>query len=106
MSAIIARGADLDRFEELLDTIGGQARPGWQAHGRCVGMDPARFYLDKGDSSEAAHTKAVCETCPVQADCLAEALATNERFGIWGGTSPRARRGLRRRQATRRRPAA
>lgn len=37
----------------------------------------------------------VCESCPVRAECLAEALAmektTGMRLGIWGGYGPAER---------------
>jgi WhiB family redox-sensing transcriptional regulator len=32
--------------------------------------------------------KAICGQCPVIANCLRDALANNEPFGIWGGMSP------------------
>jgi WhiB family redox-sensing transcriptional regulator len=38
----------------------------------------------------------VCAECPVQADCLQFALATNQDSGIWGGTTEEDRRKLRR----------
>ncbi|MGH9060608.1 MAG: WhiB family transcriptional regulator, partial [Acidimicrobiales bacterium] len=34
-----------------------------------------------------ARAKAICARCPVRAECLAFALATDQRYGIWGGTS-------------------
>lgn len=39
---------------------------------------------------------AVCETCPVREDCLIFAFEHNEDHGVWGGTSERGRRRLRR----------
>jgi WhiB family redox-sensing transcriptional regulator len=35
--------------------------------------------------------KAVCEDCPVRKECLEYALETNQRKGVWGGTSERQR---------------
>ena len=29
--------------------------------------------------------KAVCQTCPVRAECAAHALAAREPYGVWGG---------------------
>ncbi|MGH9194816.1 MAG: WhiB family transcriptional regulator, partial [Acidimicrobiia bacterium] len=37
----------------------------------------------------------VCTQCPVALECLRYALANREQFGIWGGTSERERRKLR-----------
>lgn len=45
---------------------------------------------DDHDGIEAA--KLICATCPMTADCLAQALARNEQFGIWGGLTIRERR--------------
>lgn len=64
------------------------------ARGACVGVDPELFFPDRGESAEAA--KAVCAGCAVRQRCLEYALDHNERHGIWGGTSERDRRRLRR----------
>ena len=71
----------------------------WVADAACAGADPALFFGDPGtDSSEA---KAICARCPVRTECLDFAIATHERFGIWGGLGQKARRdeARRRRQA-------
>lgn len=60
----------------------------------CRGVDPDLFFPDRGESLEPA--KRVCRGCPVQVACLDHALAGNEKFGVWGGTSERERRRLRR----------
>jgi len=51
------------------------------------------FYPERGESSKEA--KAVCATCPVRVECLDHAIATHERWGLWGGMTERERRGLR-----------
>ena len=50
------------------------------------------FFPEKGDIDGAVKAIAICEKCPVRADCLKESLENNERIGIWGGTSGRTRR--------------
>lgn len=65
----------------------------WQDHARCLGMDPEIFFPDRGGSSAAA--RAVCTKCPVQAACRRYAVINREQFGIWGDTSERERRKLR-----------
>jgi WhiB family redox-sensing transcriptional regulator len=69
--------------------------PGWQRRAACrrPGVDPDGFYPDKGGTTRPA--KRICAGCPVKAECLAYALANDERFGIWGGLSERERRRLR-----------
>jgi WhiB family transcriptional regulator, redox-sensing transcriptional regulator len=67
---------------------------GWQAQARCLEVDPEIFFPERGGSSRAA--RAVCSQCEVRRDCLLYALRNREQFGIWGGTSERERRKLRR----------
>jgi WhiB family redox-sensing transcriptional regulator len=70
----------------------------WQDHAACKGVAPRDgtsnhpFFLERGHSSRVA--KQTCATCPVREVCLAEALSSGERFGIWGGVEPRARKRL------------
>ena len=66
--------------------------PWWWFAGLCAQTDPELFFPEKGGSTRAA--KAVCAGCPVRAQCLEHALAHDERFGVWGGTSERERRRL------------
>jgi WhiB family redox-sensing transcriptional regulator len=64
----------------------------WSEAGLCAQTDPEAFFPEKGGSTREA--KKVCVACPVKAQCLAYALDTNQRFGIWGGLSERERRAL------------
>ncbi len=66
----------------------------WQTSARCTAVDPEIFFPERGGSSKAA--RAVCSKCEVREQCLEYALNNKEQFGIWGGTSERERRGLRR----------
>jgi WhiB family redox-sensing transcriptional regulator len=66
--------------------------PDWVAAAVCASTDPEIFFPEKGGSTRSA--KAICRRCPVAAECLAAALARDERFGIWGGLSERDRRAL------------
>jgi len=75
--------------EQLLGLAGS---PWWWFAGLCAQTDPELFFPEKGGSTRAA--KAVCTGCPVRAQCLEHALAHDERFGVWGGTSERERRRL------------
>jgi hypothetical protein len=74
------------------------SRPDFWAVGACRQLPADWFHPDRGEPT--ADAKAVCATCPVRVECLRWALDSQERFGIWGGTSERERRRIRRRVAT------
>jgi len=67
----------------------------WQERALCAQTDPEAFFPEKGGSTREA--KLICAGCEVRAECLEYALAFDERFGILGGLSERARRRLKRR---------
>lgn len=70
-------------------------RPGWMAHAVCRGADTDRiFYPARGES--LAEARAFCARCPVREECLEYALANGDHFGIWGGSSDKQRRQMRR----------
>jgi WhiB family redox-sensing transcriptional regulator len=69
-------------------------RPAWEAKAACRGLDVDLFVVPLGGNSEAG--RAVCQRCPVVADCLDYALSEPELQGTWGGTGERQRRALRR----------
>jgi len=68
--------------------------PAWTVDALCAQVDPELFYPEAGAPNRDA--KAVCAGCGVRAECLAYALAHRERFGVWGGTTERERRRMRR----------
>ena len=72
----------------------------WQANARCSEVDPEIFFPERGGSSKAA--RAVCNKCDVRMQCLEYALNNKEQFGIWGGTSERERRKLRKERTLKR----
>jgi WhiB family redox-sensing transcriptional regulator len=74
------------------------ASAAFMAFGACRGTDPDVFFPDRGESLEPA--KRVCAECVVRDECLEHALAHGERFGVWGGTSERERRRIRRQRRT------
>lgn len=72
----------------------------WRQQAACRGSAPRGvdadrvwghdFFPHHGQSNAAA--KRVCSRCCVQEECLAFALASGERFGVWGGCSALQRR--------------
>ena len=75
----------------------------WRDLAACRGEDPRLFFPATGDPVRQA--RAICAACPVRIACLRYALADPValRHGIWGGTTPRHRREIRRRTAAERR---
>ncbi len=63
----------------------------WASRAQCTDQDPDALFV-RGKAQHDA--KAVCKTCPVLAQCLAEALDNRTEFGVWGGMTERERRAL------------
>ena len=68
----------------------------WRDAALCAQVDPERWFPEKGGSTRAA--KQICSRCPVSAECLEFALEDEDAFrhGVWGATTERERRLLRR----------
>jgi WhiB family transcriptional regulator, redox-sensing transcriptional regulator len=83
---------DRDPVQYLADLM---RKPAWMDDAACRGQSTDLFFSGRGESTAA--TKAVCQTCPVSADCLMYALDgdVHDDIGIWGGTSAIQRRKLR-----------
>lgn len=69
----------------------------WVQDALCATVGGDLFFPEAAQSATPA--KRICAACPVQANCLAEAIENNEEWGVWGGTSGRDRQGMRRRTA-------
>jgi WhiB family redox-sensing transcriptional regulator len=82
--------------EARQETPADSTRRAWRDDALCRETDPEAFYPDRGESAQEALS--VCRRCPVTAECLAFALAHDERFGVWGGTTEADRQRLRRLQ--------
>ncbi|MGI9584189.1 MAG: WhiB family transcriptional regulator [Acidimicrobiia bacterium] len=65
----------------------------WAVFASCRDEQGMKFFPQ--NKAEEATALAICNICPVREDCLAHAIATNERFGVWGGTTEKQRRKLR-----------
>ena len=69
---------------------------GWRHLAKCSEVSAAWFIFDDRENSRQRtrrenNAKAICQACPVRAQCLDYALATGEKEGIWGGLTPRER---------------
>ena len=65
----------------------------WQARGACRTGDPDAWFADNMTTAAAQR---LCAPCPVRAECLTWALDTDERYGVWGGTTAAERLRIRR----------
>lgn len=71
------------------------ALPNWE-RAVCRSMDPESFFADENVELANPSIVAACNRCEITAQCLAWAIANNETFGVWGGTTPKQRRQLNR----------
>lgn len=90
----------MSAFEEIADlaSLVVEGRPEWMDRGECIGLSADFFHPRRGQPTEPA--KAICAGCPVQKDCLEYALVNFLKVGVWGGTSERERRLIRRERRT------
>jgi WhiB family redox-sensing transcriptional regulator len=69
----------------------------WKSRAACAGYPNGLFFpASEAEEPTIEKAKAVCFVCPVTEHCLQYAFETNQRAGIWGGTSERERKSLRR----------
>jgi WhiB family transcriptional regulator, redox-sensing transcriptional regulator len=78
--------------EKPIDGVDGidETDAAWRLHAACKSCSPDLFFpagTTGAAVGEILAAKAVCGQCPVQSQCLRFALATNQAYGIWGGTT-------------------
>jgi WhiB family redox-sensing transcriptional regulator len=80
----------------------------WRALAACSGYPNSLFFPanDGAEDTAVEKAKSVCQVCPVADECLGYALETNQRSGIWGGTTEKERKSLRRKWLAERRRSA
>jgi len=74
----------------------------WLDQAACRTEHPELFFpagTTRPARSHLAKAKSVCHRCPVTERCLAWALETGQRYGVWGGLSEDERYELQRRGA-------
>lgn len=79
----------------------------WKNRAACAEYPNSLFFpASDAAQSQIEKAKAVCAVCEVAEECLEYAFETNQRAGIWGGTTEDERRSLRRKWLTTRRRSA
>ncbi|MFF3094207.1 WhiB family transcriptional regulator [Streptomyces cyaneofuscatus] len=69
----------------------------WRESALCAQTDPDAHFLEAGNSSRNA--KKTCGACEVRPECLAYALSSGQRHGVWGGLDQKQLRQAARKQA-------
>jgi hypothetical protein len=54
------------------------------------------FFPSRGDNQSFRRAMDMCSDCPVKVPCLGYALRTSQKQGVWGHSSERTRRRIRR----------
>jgi WhiB family redox-sensing transcriptional regulator len=73
----------------------------WTRDAACRDADPNIFFPvvpGRGYRMDIEPALVYCRVCPVMAECLAYVMSwenTGDREGVWGGTTPRQRKYLR-----------
>src|SRR5437763_14637636 len=67
----------------------------WTSRAACKESDPDELFVQGAAQNRA---KAICMSCVVRTECLADALDNRIEFGVWGGMTERERRALLRRR--------
>jgi WhiB family transcriptional regulator, redox-sensing transcriptional regulator len=73
----------------------------WRSSGACRSADPDLFFpiSSRGPAEkQIARAKMICAGCRVRQECLEFALAYDQTYGIWGGTTAEDRQRDRRRR--------
>ncbi|MFB7776185.1 WhiB family transcriptional regulator [Streptomyces bauhiniae] len=69
----------------------------WQMRAMCRGMDSTVFFTPLGERGRARKrreeaARAICRSCPVSTACGSFAVASGQRYGVWGGRTEAERR--------------
>ena len=74
----------------------------WRLHAACLFVDDPEIFFPYGKGHQlrrnSLQARLVCQQCPVQVECLDEALDidTSRDWGVWAGTLPEERVKMRR----------
>lgn len=78
-----------EKFDILMDAI--DAAP---VIPPCQNTDPDLWFSTDESRTKYILARNLCNRCPVRRQCLEYALANEEQFGMFGGTTPRDRQKL------------
>jgi hypothetical protein len=73
--------------DELRAELIAHALPGWQGMGACRSVADDTWFPEPSETGVKVAAVDRCGFCPVRRSCLASALAGDEEYGVWGGTT-------------------
>jgi WhiB family redox-sensing transcriptional regulator len=91
--------------QQVLPAIYERIHPRWLDFAKCRGLPGNLFFSDRQhNNTQVQEARSVClgthpdhpGRCPVLEACLDYAIENGERWGVWGGTSERERRRIKR----------
>lgn len=71
----------------------------WQHRGLCRTSNPEVFFHPEGERGPARRWRneravAICQRCPVLAECREHGLRVREPYGVWGGLTEEDREAI------------
>jgi hypothetical protein len=87
-----AEADEIDRFlNDMADIFEDKHEP-WRAQAACRGDERPTWlwFSARGDTVTQDKARRICESCFVQAECLAYAESRRQRVGMWAGLSMHA----------------
>ena len=69
--------------------------PDWVNDAACRGKPIDWFYPEARAGQAAPEARALCEECPVKAECFNYSMEAANGFGLWAGLSPGGRKAVR-----------
>ncbi|TDO45875.1 transcription factor WhiB [Kribbella sp. VKM Ac-2527] len=73
--------------DDLRAELTSHVLPGWQAMGACRSVADDTWFPEPTETGLKSAAVDRCVFCPVRRSCLAYALAGDEEYGVWGGTT-------------------
>ena len=81
-------------LDQIADIVQARETQEWRRRAACRGKPTWVFFPGRHDYVVLRAALAICRSCPVRSECLAAHMG--EPDGIWGGTSGKQRRAMRR----------
>lgn len=79
--------AAVELTDDLRAELTGHVVTGWQSMGACRSTGDDTWFPEDTDTTGKTSAVGQCGFCPVRRSCLAYALAADEEYGVWGGTT-------------------